>query len=49
MHNNSLRLMVTSAAMTAWALLLSMAFHAAGLGSYFLPMLLPPLLNGSLS
>jgi hypothetical protein len=49
MHNNSLRSMVMSAAMTALALLLPMAFHAAGLGSYFLPMLLPLLLNGFLS
>lgn len=49
MHNNSLRSMVMSAAMTAMAILLPMAFHAAGLGSYFLPMLLPLLLNGFLS
>jgi uncharacterized membrane protein YjjP (DUF1212 family) len=48
-HNNSLRSMVMSAAMTALAPLLPMAFHAAGLGSYFLPMLLPLLLNGLLS
>ncbi len=48
-HNNSLRSMVISAAMTALALLLPMAFHAVGLGHYFLPMLLPLLLNGFLS
>ena len=34
--------------MTALALLLPMAFHAVGLGSYFLPMLLPLLLGGFL-
>lgn len=41
--------MVVSAAMAALALVLPMAFHAAGLGHYFLPMLLPLLLNGFLS
>jgi hypothetical protein len=38
--------MVVSAMMTALAIVLPMAFHAAGLGSKFLPMLLPLLLNG---
>lgn len=40
--------MVVSAAMGAFALVLPVAFHAAGLGSKFLPMLLPLLLNGFL-
>lgn len=35
--------------MTALAVVLPMAFHAVGLGSKFLPMLLPLLLNGFLS
>ena len=41
--------MVLSAAMGALALALPVAFHAAGLGSRFLPMLLPLLVNGYLS
>lgn len=41
--------MVVSAAMAALALVLPVAFHAVGLGSKFLPMLLPLLLNGFLS
>lgn len=41
--------MVMSAAMTALALVLPPAFHAVGLGSQFLPLLLPVLLNGFLS
>jgi hypothetical protein len=40
--------MVISAAMAALALTLPVAFHAVGLGSKFLPMLLPLLLNGFL-
>lgn len=41
--------MVISAAMGALALALPVAFHAVGLGSRFLPMLLPLLINGYLS
>lgn len=41
--------MVLSAAMGALALALPVAFHAVGLGSRFLPMLLPLLVNGYLS
>ena len=48
-HDNALRSMVVSAVMAALGLVLPMAFHAAGLGHYFLPMLLPLLLNGFLS
>jgi hypothetical protein len=44
-----LRSMVMSAAMGALALALPVAFHAVGLGSRFLPMLLPLLVNGYLS
>lgn len=44
----SLQALVISAAMGALALTLPVAFHAAGLGSKFLPMLLPLLLNGFL-
>ncbi len=40
--------MVISAAMGALALALPPVFHAVGLGSRFLPMLLPLLLNGFL-
>jgi hypothetical protein len=40
--------MVTSAAMAAVALVLPVAFHSVGLGSKFLPMFLPLLLNGFL-
>lgn len=43
-----LRPMVISAAMAALALVLPPAFHMVGLGSKFLPMLLPLLLNGFL-
>lgn len=43
-----LQAMVISAAMAALALVLPVAFHAVGLGSKFLPMLLPLLLNGFL-
>lgn len=45
----TLRSMVISAAMGALALALPVAFHAVGLGSRFLPMLLPLLVNGYLS
>lgn len=41
--------MIVSAMMTALAIVLPMAFHAVGLGSKFLPMFLPLLLNGFLS
>lgn len=44
----SLRSLVVSAMMAALALTLPMAFHAVGLGSSFLPLLLPLLLNGFL-
>ena len=44
----SFRAIVVSAAMGALALVLPVAFHAVGLGSKFLPMLLPLLLNGFL-
>ena len=47
-RREQLRCMVISAVMAALALTLPMAFHAAGLGSKFLPMLLPLLLNGFL-
>jgi hypothetical protein len=40
--------MVTSGVMAALALVLPIAFHAVGLGSKFLPMLLPLLLNAFL-
>lgn len=40
--------MVISAVMAALALVLPVAFHMAGLGNKFLPMLLPLLLNGFL-
>lgn len=42
----TLRSMVISAIMAALGLVLPIAFHAVGLGSKFLPMLLPLLLNG---
>lgn len=48
MRPNKLRCMVISAAMVALALTLPVAFHAVGLGSKFLPMFLPLLLNGFL-
>ncbi len=44
----NLRAMVLSAVMTALALALPPVFHAMGLGSKFLPLLLPLLLNGFL-
>ena len=44
-----LRSMVTSAVMGALALILPIVFHIVGLGSNFLPMLLPLLLNAFLS
>jgi hypothetical protein len=44
-----LRAMVISASMAAMALVLPIAFHAVGMGSKFLPMLLPLLLNGFLA
>jgi len=43
-----LRAVVISAAMAALALVLPVIFHAVGLGSKFLPLLLPLLLNGFL-
>jgi hypothetical protein len=46
--DNRLRAMVISASMAAMALVLPIAFHAVGMGSKFLPMLLPLLLNGFL-
>ncbi len=44
-----LRALVISALMAGLALVLPVAFHAVGLGSKFLPMLLPLLLNGFLT
>lgn len=41
--------MIISAVMAALGLVLPVAFHAVGLGSHFLPMLLPLLLNGFLA
>jgi hypothetical protein len=49
MKRSTLRSMIVSAMMTALAITLPMAFHAVGLGSKFLPMSLPLLLNGFLS
>ena len=49
MKDNRLRPMIISAVMGALALTLPIAFHAVGLGSKFLPMLLPLLLNGFLA
>jgi hypothetical protein len=46
--DSRLRAMVISASMAAMALVLPIAFHAVGMGSKFLPMLLPLLLNGFL-
>ncbi len=40
--------MIISAVMAALGLALPVAFHAVGLGSHFLPMLLPLLVNGFL-
>ncbi len=48
MPGSKLKAMVLSAVMAALALTLPVAFHAVGLGSQFLPMLLPLLLNGFL-
>lgn len=47
--NNPLRSMVVSAVLGALAIVLPMVFHAVGLGSHFLPMLLPLLLNAFLA
>jgi hypothetical protein len=47
-EDGKLRAMVISAVMAAMGLVLPIAFHAVGLGSKFLPMLLPLLLNGFL-
>ncbi len=49
MHSNRLRWMVVNAVIMALGLTLPVVFHAVGLGSKFLPMLLPLLLNGFLS
>ncbi|MCC7175662.1 MAG: hypothetical protein IT159_10745 [Bryobacterales bacterium] len=49
LHSGRLRWMVLNAAIMALGLILPIAFHAVGLGSKFLPMLLPLLLNGFLS
>jgi len=49
MSGAQLQPMVLSAATGALALVLPAAFHAVGLGSHFLPMLLPLLLNGFLT
>lgn len=46
---SDLRSLVVSAALGALALALPAAFHSVGLGSRFLPMLLPLLINGYLS
>ena len=46
MSAGRLRAIVISAAMGALALVLPVVFHAVGLGSKFLPLLLPLLLNG---
>jgi len=48
LRSDRLRAMVVSAVMAALALTLPIIFHAVGLGSKFLPMLLPLLLNGFL-
>jgi len=47
--NDRLRSMIVSAALGALALVLPAIFHMVGLGSKFLPMLLPLLLNSFLS
>jgi len=49
MRRETLRLLVLNALMMALALVLPPAFHATGLGSRFLPLLLPLLVNGFLS
>lgn len=48
LSRRALRPMVISAAMGALALVLPVVFHSVGLGSRFLPMFLPLLLNGFL-
>jgi hypothetical protein len=48
-HSERLRLMVINGIIMALGLTLPIVFHAVGLGSKFLPMLLPLLLNGFLS
>ena len=49
MKAETLRGMVTSAVMAALGILLPMAFHAVGLGSKFMPMVLVLMQNGFLS
>ena len=49
MRARTLQSMVTSAVMAAFGITLPVVFHSVGLGSKFLPMLLPILLNGFLS
>jgi len=49
MQRQRLRLLVLNALVMALALVLPPAFHAVGLGSRFLPLLLPLLVNGFLS
>lgn len=49
MRRDTLRLLVLNALVMALALTLPPAFHAVGLGSRFLPLLLPLLVNGFLS
>lgn len=46
---HTLRGMVLSASMAALGLILPIAFHAAGLGSKFMPMVLVLMLNGFIS
>ncbi|MCS6952879.1 MAG: ECF transporter S component [Bryobacterales bacterium] len=48
MRHRSLQPLVVSAVMAALALVFPVAFHLTGLGSRFLPMFLPLLLNGFL-
>jgi hypothetical protein len=48
-RSERLRLMVVNGMIMALGLTLPVAFHAVGMGSKFLPMLLPLLLNGFLS
>jgi len=49
MPHERLRLLILNALVTALALVLPAAFHLVGLGSRFLPLLLPLLVNGFLS
>jgi hypothetical protein len=49
MRQDKLRLLVLNALVMALALVLPPAFHVVGLGSRFLPLLLPLLVNGFLS